>query len=1153
MMSEQDFSSFFSRLATGESDVRCHAHPWQLELAADHACIDRLIRIPTGFGKTLGVLATWLWHRRVRNDRSWPSRLVWCLPMRVLVEQTEDEARKALSRLGWLRNNDAQDVTRIGVQVLMGGVDSGDWHLHPESECVLIGTQDMLLSRALNRGYACPRARWPMEFGLLNQDCLWVMDEVQLMDVGLATSAQLQAFRREDEAAGKTVRPCRTWWMSATLQRNWLEQSPDTSRFAAELACARVPPEERTGPLWGDVKKPLRLASAVEPSDLATRVADAHLANGHGENGPTLVVVNTVAMALHLHTLLSKDKRLENTDLRLVHSRFRPAERVAWRTDFLNREVCAPGTDRIIIATQVVEAGVDISAALLITTLAPWASLVQRFGRAARWGGQAQVIVIDHLPDRADADDDKQRKACEKAARPYALDELDAASEALSRLTDVSPLSLEAFEDANPQLLPRLYPYRARHLLMRHELDELFDTVPDLSGADTDISRFIRSGEERDLQLFWAEIPKDIRLPPEGITPTRDALCNAPFLAARDWLCGKETSTSKAPRLREKMRAWVWDYLDGGWRIAERKDLYPGQTVLVAADSGGYLSDTGWMPDSKEPVPVIASAKPQPEDEADASEDDEALSAAPRWQTIATHGAQVGAEVGAMAQALDLPELRLLHLAGRWHDAGKALPPFQGSIQGAAERPARQDLAKAPKAAWLSTRQLYPDPPRARRRGFRHELASTLALFAVLIRHRPDHPALLGPWRELLQAAGVDIGTSPRAAQPPKALEQEVLDLGADDFDLLAYLVCSHHGKVRMAWHASPADQRAGDSVLRLRGIRHGEWLPALTLVDDQGQYCELPASQLHLDAAAVGLNPVTGRGWTERVLGLLTRHGPFALAYREALLRAADQRASRAPIADPLLEEHNAGHGLEASDHRVAAASAGREIPAALAAYSAQRGAEHGLRGRTGEPGTTGGSTRPPAHATRYLETTRGRLSYTELAPLLAAKVLATEQAIERGQFDQRALDDALILELHETLCAELVPSLVGWRRIDVTIGAHIPPAHFHIPLLMREYARDLDARLAHAAPLSDAQLETLAFAEGRLLSIHPFADFNGRVTRLFLRLLLRRLDLPGVDLLPSGENTPSYLAALAAGDRLDWRPLMAVWVQRLQQGATS
>ena len=59
----------------------------------------------------------------------------------------------------------------------------------------------MMLSRALNRGYAAPRARWPVDFGLLQHDALWVLDEIQLMDVGLATSAQLGAFRAADAAS----------------------------------------------------------------------------------------------------------------------------------------------------------------------------------------------------------------------------------------------------------------------------------------------------------------------------------------------------------------------------------------------------------------------------------------------------------------------------------------------------------------------------------------------------------------------------------------------------------------------------------------------------------------------------------------------------------------------------------------------------------------------------------------------------------------------------------------------------------------------------------------------------------------------------------------------------------------------------------------
>jgi CRISPR-associated endonuclease/helicase Cas3 len=107
---------------------------------------------------------------------------------------------------------------------------------------------------------------------------------------------------------------------------------------------------------------------------------------------------------------------------------------------------------------------------------------------------------------------------------------------------------------------------------------------------------------------------------------------------------------------------------------------------------------------------------------------------------------------------------------------------------------------------------------------------------------------------------------------------------------------------VRVTWHASPADQKAIDDALRIRGVRDGEVLPAVLLAASDGTAIELAPSTLRLDASAAGLNPVTGRGWTERVLGLLERHGPFALAYLEALLRASDQRASRAPDDDPLL-----------------------------------------------------------------------------------------------------------------------------------------------------------------------------------------------------------------------------------------------------------
>ena len=52
--------------------------------------------------------------------------------------------------------------------------------------------------------------------------------------------------------------------------------------------------------------------------------------------------------------------------------------------------------DRIVVATQVVEAGVDLSAALLVIEAAPWPSLVLRAGRCNRTGlrnADAEILV----------------------------------------------------------------------------------------------------------------------------------------------------------------------------------------------------------------------------------------------------------------------------------------------------------------------------------------------------------------------------------------------------------------------------------------------------------------------------------------------------------------------------------------------------------------------------------------------------------------------------------------------------------------------------------------------------------------------------------------------------------------------------------------
>jgi len=197
-------------------------------------------------------------------------------------------------------------------------------------------------------------------------------------------------------------------------------------------------------------------------------------------------------------------------------------------------------------------------------------------------------------------------------------------------------------------------------------------------------------------------------------------------------------------------------------------------------------------------------------------------------------------------------------------------------------------------------------------------------------------------------------------------------------------------------------------------------------------------------------------------------------------------------------------------------------------------------------------GDTTPPSGATRYIQTTRGLLSYSQLAPLLAEQVLRVEQDIAAGKFAAQFVFPEIVLEFHRQIAGSLCPEWAGrWRDAEVRVGEHHPPPPHHVPMLMRDYGEDLRVRLENSSGrVDDLLLEMLAFGEGRLLSIHPLTDFNGRVTRLFLRELLHRLALPPVDLVPSGvAGEKTYRAALRAGDNLNWRPLMSIWQERFEQ----
>jgi CRISPR-associated endonuclease/helicase Cas3 len=482
------------------------AYPFQKRFA-NAAQLPHLVRAPTGAGKTATAVLGWLWRWTIQLTHT-PRRLVYCLPMRVLVEQSERETR------GWLTNLGLAE--EVEAHALMGGVETDAWFLHPEKPMILIGTQDMLLSRALNRGYAASRFHWPIDFGLLNNDCLWVFDEPQLMGSGVSTSAQLAGLHHSLTTSGA----CPSVWMSATLEPSWLDTIDFKGKFSGQPLELDEKDYDPRKPLYKRMTaektlRPLGVASSRDMKDVAKTVFEKHV---HGTQ--SLVVVNTVDRAKTLFDNLAKlRKKSNNPTLLLVHSRFRLFER-----ELLNKRLQEKGdmaNDRIIVATQVVEAGVDISSRTLITEIAPWASIVQRIGRCNRTGddGPGQVFWID---------------LDQKLALPYEPSDLDFARQQLAKLEGktVSPQALDEFKRTEQITLP----FQHKHVLRRRDLLDLFDTSPDLSGNDIDVQRFVRGDDpDIDVQVFWRDIPNDG--PPAGEpAPEGRELCRVPVGQARDFL-----------------------------------------------------------------------------------------------------------------------------------------------------------------------------------------------------------------------------------------------------------------------------------------------------------------------------------------------------------------------------------------------------------------------------------------------------------------------------------------------------------------------------------------------------------------------------------------------------------------------------------------
>lgn len=902
--SSNSFETFFS------AATRHGPYDYQRRLAEQDP-FSELLDVPTGLGKTAAVVLAWLWRRVGDHSLSrTPRRLVYCLPMRTLVEQTAEAAN------GWITNLQARHLLPgpCRVHVLMGGEQPGPWDLHPEDNAILVGTQDMLLSRLLNRGYGMSRYRWPMHFALLGNDCLWVMDEVQLMGSGLATAVQIDAFQK---CFWTPALPCHFLWMSATLGGSLLATKDREDAGIGQIdekRRLRFDPQREGEP----VRAKVAAAKTVEfrKDAPAWRKRDrSGILDRHQAGRMSLVIVNTVPAAREFYAgLLAQPdaEGAERPETVLLHSRFRPPDRerhMAALRGFVARQDKDTGAVKdhpglVVVSTQVVEAGADISGVRLWSEVAPWPSVVQRLGRLNREGKQPGATATFWMPgqdeDNAKGAPNESRKRQERVG-PYFKKDLERARNLLaavaSRMNDEGMPYRQALDAvlATPESRQAL-EVQYESVIRPHDFLELFATEPDLAGGFTDISRFVRDQDRNiDAYVFWRGDEEPERGEP---FPTADELCPVPFYSLQQFL------------RRTKGTARDWDAEAGEWAIRRPAEVRPGMTLRLCQKQGGYDDAVGWTGEPADRPTLVRPAASAPEgfagDEASGSD---------AWLQLGDHTGDVVAETAELVRAFglaDQPEGQALLEAARWHDVGKASPRWKHAIgrylaelgqkvercrQEANDARVEQLLtefasrlampgdgpwAKFPEAKWVWTQEGLTAEQRRRLRrslftwfrpGYRHEAASAMVAWKA--------------WQE---------DTCPRLS------------------GLSVYLIACHHGKVRTVLRSTRGDDA-------LFGIREGEQLPAFdgilaTATPIPTEPRRFGATGRWDDQAGTFTPEITS--WVSVVNGLLCdlpiprakreadegvpmrkelqALGPFKLAFLETLLRVADARASARP-----------------------------------------------------------------------------------------------------------------------------------------------------------------------------------------------------------------------------------------------------------------
>ena len=195
----------------------------------------------------------------------------------------------------------------------------------------------------------------------------------------------------------------------------------------------------------------------------------------------------------------------------------------------------------------------------------------------------------------------------------------------------------------------------------------------------------------------------------------------------------------------------------------------------------------------------------------------------------------------------------------------------------------------------------------------------------------------------------------------------------------------------------------------------------------------------------------------------------------------------------------------------------------------------------------------------TTYKETAFGIIPRSELIPLEIEGIKRAWDFVLKQQESGKISITVLALQkIHEIGFGWIFPEMGGrFRTIEVTVSKYQPPRSFQIPQLMEDFVKDLKVRLEHLPEFEGVNflqelVQLLAWGHHRFLWIHPFADYNGRIGRLLISMILMNLNLPPIELrVETKVGRIRYVKALSEADEGDFTLLEKIVRAALEEAA--